>query len=631
MCAVAKFQTLRVSHGRSRLSRDAAASYWQSAVRARVASLTSQDALQTEDAINSIFDSEVAAIRDALAAMQLNREIQRAGFNERRNALFSATATVPPEILEAIFYLVEDSPRELYSSWIPPNAIRISHVCRRWRAIALSSRTLWNEVDTAMPIEAWDAHLTRSHRSSLKVRAIWESVDPRLLADIISIFPHIQSLRIGTDSMDDPFAELHPAFLTESPALHTLDIGGFPESWDPTFNDYLAVRTPALRNLSLRRVVFPWGISLANLRVLRLVTGIYADVGDQGPWLGHDFHDVLRTLRAAHSLEILAIWGDRVFTPPPEPPMPTVPSRIRMLSIEGPVSRVGPLLAALQASNTLQAWINTEEYGNHWIQTGHGPETVDDMTTVSAYASDVLRNHLLSRGEQGPPEFTAFHMVAESALVVFRLGFEESSLSSLLVKKMYIDEDKSHVPYLNFRLKLQVAHHGDNVSIRAKTLKLARSIAVKQLRCVRQLVLSALCWTTQDVESFFQNARSVESLTIYSVSDKFEREAATLVADLMCASTSAASEPCLFPALRTLRIVGVALSLPVQCDGKEMALSDAMTLGLTKRRQTMHGLQTLQLEDCRELEDCSIDLWANLVPQVIRTEAHDVGEVEDGE
>ncbi|KZV70329.1 hypothetical protein PENSPDRAFT_752648 [Peniophora sp. CONT] len=490
---------------------------------------------------------------DGMAAM-------RADLNERRDALFSMTTTVPPEILEIIFQLVDNPPQAYHSSWSPPAAVQISHVCRRWRAIALSSKALWNALDTRMPTEAWTTHLARSHFCSLNVRSIWEYVDAKRIADIIAIFPHIQSLIIDTDSSDDPFTDLHAAFLSDSPALHTLEIGGPSESWDPTFNEYLAHRTPALRELALHQVVFPWGFSLADIRVLRLSTYNYAHEGDDGPWLGHNFQDVLRTLHAAHSLEKLTIWGDCVFTPPSELPIPTVTSPVRMLFLEGPVSRVGPMLAALQASNTLQAWINTEEYGNHWQQTSHGPEMVDDMTTVSACASDVLRNHLLSRGEQGPPEFTAFHMITDRDLVVFRLGFEQSPLSSLLVKDMDIDKDESHVPYLNFRLKLQVAHHGDKVSIRAKTLKLARSIAVKQLQCVRQLVLSALCWTTQDVESFFQDAYLVESLTIYTVSDVFEREAATLVADPVCASTFAASEPSLFPAIRTLRIVGVTLS-----------------------------------------------------------------------
>ncbi|KAI0063904.1 hypothetical protein BV25DRAFT_1990457 [Artomyces pyxidatus] len=65
----------------------------------------------------------------------------------RRNAVVAAISRLPPEVLSNIFFEAQsDSPRKRdHLGWI-----NVSHVCRQWRAVALTNKTLWLELPLAL-------------------------------------------------------------------------------------------------------------------------------------------------------------------------------------------------------------------------------------------------------------------------------------------------------------------------------------------------------------------------------------------------------------------------------------------------------------------------------------------------
>ncbi|TEB19012.1 hypothetical protein FA13DRAFT_1581998, partial [Coprinellus micaceus] len=96
-------------------------------------------------------DSKLAAIDKAIAHLEAQRmeAIQRRNdhqtFSDGHCALLSSVLRLSPDILSSIFTdLVPFYEEWAMQAGIPPHPIvQISHVCRQFRAIALSTPMLW--------------------------------------------------------------------------------------------------------------------------------------------------------------------------------------------------------------------------------------------------------------------------------------------------------------------------------------------------------------------------------------------------------------------------------------------------------------------------------------------------------
>ncbi|KAI0045658.1 hypothetical protein FA95DRAFT_1479596, partial [Auriscalpium vulgare] len=109
-------------------------------------------------------DEESAALRRILSAVYT-----------RRNAL-SLSCRIPPEVLATIFAFcrddsVEDAERlpvhsesrlDSHRNWI-----RITHVCRRWRDVALDCSSLWWDVDLAYGPDWMEEIITRAKNTPI--------------------------------------------------------------------------------------------------------------------------------------------------------------------------------------------------------------------------------------------------------------------------------------------------------------------------------------------------------------------------------------------------------------------------------------------------------------------------------
>ncbi|KZV72440.1 hypothetical protein PENSPDRAFT_649710 [Peniophora sp. CONT] len=165
--------------------------------------------------------------RDASSSRSSDSE-ERAGFStpirrftaEVLVQIFGWSVIVDPVHLAGSRNLDKPLPRHLYG-WL-----NVTHVCRRWRRLALDSPALWTNIHTTMG-ESWvDAFLTRSKNLTVSFSNFYNpSVveDPyRLMANPI-LAEHIQRMHAIT-LLQPKYGKLHTDLLQTLPALESLTL-----------------------------------------------------------------------------------------------------------------------------------------------------------------------------------------------------------------------------------------------------------------------------------------------------------------------------------------------------------------------------------------------------------------------
>ncbi|KAJ7609005.1 hypothetical protein FB45DRAFT_707482, partial [Roridomyces roridus] len=94
----------------------------------------------------AVLEEGIVELEDRLKQLQSERAALKA-LHEEDSAILSPLRRVPPEILAEIFSWTLPGPDDgfalagrkvKHSPWI------LGHICRRWRAIALSTPSLWS-------------------------------------------------------------------------------------------------------------------------------------------------------------------------------------------------------------------------------------------------------------------------------------------------------------------------------------------------------------------------------------------------------------------------------------------------------------------------------------------------------
>jgi len=165
-----------------------------------------------QDHLRKAIDDEIKAYEQVIQELK-----------SRRNAL-APISRLPPETLAEIFSLLspsaDDSEDVPYLEWI-----RVTHVCHRWREIALSSPYLWNYISfTEMTLAGIPEILARAKTSPLHfeayritpLRKAWFNAFGRQLEAHIS---HIRHLRISGE-----FQTVLERLVSPAPALVSLTL-----------------------------------------------------------------------------------------------------------------------------------------------------------------------------------------------------------------------------------------------------------------------------------------------------------------------------------------------------------------------------------------------------------------------
>jgi hypothetical protein len=166
---------------------------------------------------------------------------------------------LPAEILARIFHFNAFS-----SSPIPWAGSTVTHVCRRWRQIALDDSTLWTHFSTSPRNKDWIAErLSRARNAPLVIE-----LDGSMGKDMFSLFtPHISHtrelyLRNLSLSLDSEIVQ--EISIQKAPALERLELS--VSNTSPMDIEHLVGHSffkgplPKLRIFCVSQILFPWSL-----------------------------------------------------------------------------------------------------------------------------------------------------------------------------------------------------------------------------------------------------------------------------------------------------------------------------------------------------------------------------------
>ena len=183
----------------------------------------------------------------------------------RRNTLIPVSL-LPPEILSRVFHLLVVEERPFFSSGnLKLGWIRVTHVCRHWRQVAIDDLTLWAKIrDIRMNTEWISEMVARAKNAPLNIELDdVESSNLEMLFMIPQHFPHTRQLRLHNLSLyhSDSIQEI---FSLEAPALEHLELESFlyPPVTFPDLGGNILFKghAPSLRTFSLCQVIIPWSL-----------------------------------------------------------------------------------------------------------------------------------------------------------------------------------------------------------------------------------------------------------------------------------------------------------------------------------------------------------------------------------
>ncbi|KAI0065842.1 hypothetical protein BV25DRAFT_1913276 [Artomyces pyxidatus] len=144
---------------------NSASQFWSSVARSRLPLLDElvlyRPGVLSVDMTSQRLDEELKAIQQVFFLVKACR-----------NALAGPIMTVPPELMSRIFFFAAAAcpPKMRSTSTQKLGWINVTHVCRRWREIALGHSTLWNVIDYHELSRSWiEVMLKRSATASLHV------------------------------------------------------------------------------------------------------------------------------------------------------------------------------------------------------------------------------------------------------------------------------------------------------------------------------------------------------------------------------------------------------------------------------------------------------------------------------
>ena len=225
----------------------------------------------------------------------------------RRNMLVPVSV-LPAEILARIFHFVPFSQPSFYlRGWA-----HVTHVCRRWRQIALDDSTLWTHFSTTSSRneECIAEQLSRARNAPLVLK-----LGPWLGKDALSLFtPHIPHTR---ELYLHDLSSLHPEIVQEiiiekAPVLECLE-------FDTSKNLPMVIKhavghlffkgpLPKLRILRISRIAFPWShFPRGQLTQLKVILSEEVPTVTSKDSQHDDLNQLIDLLIDCPSLEVLTL------------------------------------------------------------------------------------------------------------------------------------------------------------------------------------------------------------------------------------------------------------------------------------------------------------------------------------
>jgi hypothetical protein len=220
-------------------------------------------------------------------------------------------STLPPELLARIFHVqVLVEPPWSFGvhllGWI-----RVTHVCRRWRYVALDDSTLWARISGIPRSTKWLSQiLVRAHNTPLCIDLGY--IQKReILTRLPPLISHTRELRLRSPSLLRTKGVQDICGL-EAPELEHFELGisvTSPVTFlhldeKPLFKGW----TPKLRTLSLTQVLIPWSLlphphgRLTELRIM-----LYSKIPIPDPSSPVDLNQLVELLINSPELEVVIL------------------------------------------------------------------------------------------------------------------------------------------------------------------------------------------------------------------------------------------------------------------------------------------------------------------------------------
>lgn len=175
--------------------------------------------------------------------------------------------------------------------------VPLTHVCRRWRNIAMRTSKLWTSIRDRELTDMLPFFIERSQRELLDVSVSINSNDThrlKLLTDLQVASSHLRSFEVAIEgSFTDAAKEAFSRFHKPAPLLTTLSIrfdpdAGFPASESPevadAFSRLFGREHPMLSSLSLKSLR-PWTSPLSETLTTLTLASLLLSANDLYPCL----------------------------------------------------------------------------------------------------------------------------------------------------------------------------------------------------------------------------------------------------------------------------------------------------------------------------------------------------------
>ncbi|VDB82992.1 unnamed protein product [Peniophora sp. CBMAI 1063] len=544
--------------------------------------------------------------------------VQARARNERLNDL-TLPSRLPTETLAKIFaHLVEISPLTLvYLAYAdcPVDErkdlgwLYVTHVCRRWRAIAINEPTLWRQLSITLD-RVWDVFLARAKKAPLVIKYNYYTGSPpprdlgRCVRSMLQHRDHIQELDPGwldtarmlelVQGLTGPLPHLRQLRLQTLCAVDT------PLLSLPTH--FFAESAPNIRLLQLSGIAFPWGSGSSTITCFH-----YGCLHGQNPAAfdpnRHTFAEVVSTLQNMPALKDLMLVGA----------VPSYREGDKHAEIQLPQLEDLQITSRDASSWHLWTLIQHPSYTSIFIR-NTGPMGIAS-TTIGSIIASRLHAHLSSY----PFHFRALGVHAPEP------GAIEIELTDAVPN---IVENPAHTPSAaetvvagNITLWLCT---GDIEPAARQLISACAAV----LEGIRKVSILGNVGSSHDLYDAFSPARSVTTL-------KLDGAVGEVIAALIPVQIKtkpflthrgvsfyrSTPESTLFPALEEMGCVHVDFGDWCHHAGERMRVHSALYMALSHRSEVLgRTLETLDVDGC---DDMSLEWakgWLRHVARLVSTE-----------
>ncbi|KAI0055554.1 hypothetical protein BV25DRAFT_166386 [Artomyces pyxidatus] len=555
-------QRMEAENDRSDSSGSTVPSYWSACGSARLAILETMLSGTDTEGIDGSYRRLDAEISDLACVLSWVRM--------RRNRL-SPISHLPPEILVHIFSF-DTTPNDGSPTY---HLMHITHVCRRWRSVAIGCPSLWGRINLGVDHRWKKVMLARAKAVPLSI--LLERPQDKMTEDDIALvvqhFPRIRNLHLLNRMKDDVAltSKLHERLTTPAPLLESFCLGiryANHEEWPTLPQNIFSGHAPRLRQLTVENFAyFPWQSPVLSGLVHLCISSPSLPLPFQSHPLDKilDAFERMPALRLVHLLSCLPPASDRDCTHVVD---------LTQLTYFGLIDDIN---ASTQFLRSIR--LHTETSLNVGVQCSeaHGDDSID------AFLSVVMAKHYASHFTFPRLQFLTER---EANFLVHTMIKANSEMPTA-----YQEEDDA--PFiLNFWLDYGLPKYGNPQAVSGAFCAMLPN-NMDYVRCL-DVHGTDMAWT---VDEWMNILRKAENLTALRASDESADTVCHALTTAVDWNRETGASVFMCPKLSSLTLSYIRLKPPSH-PGDPVPFAFRLPQSLEKRRRSCLQLEHLHLVRC---------------------------------